>query len=103
MFYQLKTNNSGTEAIIDDNCGISKFYAIASILEDDLKVNFSQQMDDAETVNWHFKYNGELLVLQYNIFNGVSIYAHQDKKKTKDTGPNNVIELAKYLDQKKIS
>lgn len=98
MFYQLKTNDGSTEAIIDDNCGISKFYAIASTLEDELKVNFTQQMDDAETVNWHFKYNGEMLVLQYNIFNGVSIYTQQHNKKTKDK--DNVVEIAKFLDQK---
>ena len=40
MCYHLKTNNGGTEAVIDDNCGISKFYAIAGTLANDLKVKF---------------------------------------------------------------
>ena len=30
MCYELKTNNGCSEAVIDDNCGISKFYAIAT-------------------------------------------------------------------------
>jgi hypothetical protein len=98
MFYQLKTNNGDTEAVIDDNCGISKFYAIANTLEDELKVSFIQQTDDAETINWHFKYKDEVLVLHYNIFNGVSIYPQLNKKKSKEN--NNVVELAKFLGQK---
>jgi hypothetical protein len=98
MFYQSKTNNESTEAIIDDNCGISKFYTIARILEDEFKINFTQQMDDAETLNWYFKYNGELLILQYNIFNGVSICPQQNKKKLKEN--NIAIGLAKSLGEK---
>jgi len=94
MFYQLKTNNGYTEAIIDDNCGISKFYAIANTLEDELKVCFIRQVDEAETLHWDFRYNGELLVLHYNIYNGVSIYRQVDNK---PKATNTVIELAKFL------
>ena len=38
MSYQLKTKSGATEAVIDDNCGISKFYAIAHLLSEDLQV-----------------------------------------------------------------
>lgn len=73
MCYHLKTNSGGTEAVIDDNCGISKFYSIAGTLADDLKVTFLNQIDDAETLDWDFKYKKFILTLHYNIFNGVSI------------------------------
>lgn len=73
MCYHLKTNYGGTEAVINDNCGISKFYSIAGTLADDLKVTFLNQVDDAETLDWDFKYKKSFLTLHYNIFNGVSI------------------------------
>lgn len=73
MCYHLKTSFGGTEAVIDDNCGISKFYSIAGALSDELKVNFINQVDDADSLSWDFKYKKHLLTLHYNIFNGVSI------------------------------
>jgi hypothetical protein len=73
MCYHLKTMYGGTEAVIDDNCGISKFYSIAGTLADDLKVKFINQVDDADTLDWDFKYKRSFLTLHYNIFNGVSI------------------------------
>lgn len=96
MSYQLKTSNGGTEAVIDDNCGISKFYAIANTLADDLQVKFLNQIDDAETLDWDFQYRGQLLTLHYNIFNGVSIFPQQ----TKDLKNNRVMEVAHFLEHR---
>ena len=73
MCYHLKTPNGGTEAVIDDNCGISKFYSIAGTLSDELKIRFINQVDDADVLSWDFKYKKHFLTLQYSIFNGVSI------------------------------
>ena len=47
MCYALKTQSGATEAVIDDNCGISKFYAIANTLAEHLQVQFMNQVDDA--------------------------------------------------------
>jgi argininosuccinate synthase len=88
MCYELKTNNGCSEAVIDDNCGISKFYAIANTLAKDLKINFLNQIDDAETQDWDFQYRGQFLTLHYNIFNGVSIYPQQKKNLSKN---NNIV------------
>jgi hypothetical protein len=77
MCYHLKTNFGGTEAVIDDNCGISKFYSIAGTLIDNLKVKFINQVDDADTLNWDFRYKRNFLSLHYNIYNGVSILPRQ--------------------------
>lgn len=73
MCYHLKTSFGGTEAVIDDNCGISKFYSIASTLSKEFKIKFINQIDDADMLSWDFKYKKLYLTLQYSIFNGVSI------------------------------
>lgn len=98
MCYHLKTNNGGTEAVIDDNCGISKFYAIASTLANDLKVKFLNQVDDSDTLDWDFTYKKNLLTLHYSIFNGVSIFPRQIK--AAKTNRNAVKEVASFLESK---
>jgi hypothetical protein len=98
MCYQLKTNNGATEAVIDDNCGISKFYAIASTLADDLEVKFITQIDDAETLDWDFQYKDNFLTLHYSIFNGVSILPLQLKSKKRDNKA--VMEVASFLESR---
>ena len=95
MCYHLKTNYGGTEAVIDDNCGISKFYSIAGTLADDLKVQFINQVDDADSLNWDFKYKKNFLTLHYNIFNGVSILPLHIVRSQKTNKA--VIEVADFL------
>lgn len=98
MCYHLKTGNGSTEAVIDDNCGISKFYAIASTLADDLQVKFLNQVDDAETLDWDFKYKENYLTLHYSIFNGVSILPQKVRKETRQDSA--VLEVAHFLEQR---
>lgn len=95
MCYALKTKSGATEAVIDDNCGISKFYAIANTLADHLQVQFMNQVDDADTLDWDFKYKDQFLTLHYNIFNGVSIYPQQQNCKKKEH--KLVMEVANFL------
>jgi hypothetical protein len=97
MCYHLKTNYGATEAVIDDNCGISKFYSIAGTLADDLKVKFINQIDDAETLDWDFKYKNIFLTLHYNIFNGVSIFPQKINAKQKVNKA--VLEVADFLER----
>jgi Protein of unknown function (DUF3630) len=98
MCYQLKTHNGATEAVIDDNCGISKFYAIASTLADELQVKFITQVDDADTLDWDFQYKDNFLTLHYSIFNGVSILPLQLKSAKRDNKA--VMEVASYLEKR---
>ncbi len=98
MCYELKTSNGSSEAVIDDNCGITKFYKIADTLTTDLQVKFLNQIDDTDTLDWDFSYKNSLLTLHYNIFNGVSILPQQIKK-TKHN-KNVVMEVAHFLEQK---
>ena len=97
MCYELKTNFGGTEAVIDDNCGVSKFYSIADTLEDGLKVKFINQVDDTEILDWDFKYKNHFLTLHYTIFNGVSILPHNNKVMSKQNKA--VREVAKFLER----
>ena len=98
MCYHLTTQHGTTEAVIDDNCGVSKFYAIATTLADDLQVNFLNQVDDADTLDWDFKYKNQLLTLHYNVFNGVSIFPQHVKSLHQEN--NAVMEVAKFLECK---
>ena len=72
MSYQLLNGNMA-ETVIDDNCGISKFYAIASILANELHVSFLNQVDDGDTLDWDFSYRKKLLTLHFDVYGGVSI------------------------------
>ena len=97
MSYELRTTTGATEAVIDDNCGISKFYAIANTLAEHLQVVFLNQVDDSDTLDWDFKYKNQFLTLHYNIFNGVSIYPQQINSKKSDNKA--VMEVAQFLER----
>jgi len=106
MCYHLTTKQGSTEAVIDDNCGISKFYAIADTLTADLQITFLNQVDDAESLEWDFSYKNQSLTLHYNIFNGVSILAQSSlsfspkKSKIVQQQNNAVMEIAHFLERK---
>lgn len=94
MSYQLQSKMGALEAVIDDNCGLKKFYSIANMLAKELKIKFFAKEDNSATVDWHFKYKGSPLTLHYNIYNGVSIYPKESKY-------NKVVsELAGFLRSK---
>ncbi len=94
MSYQLKNELGTVEAVIDDNCGIKKFYSIANTLSNELKVKFFEKNDEFDTVDWNFKYKGHPLKLSYNIYNGVSI-------RTTSVRDNDIVtELATLLERK---
>lgn len=94
MSYEPNVPSGSFEAVIDDNCGLKKFYSIANVMARELKVKFIGKEDDSATVEWHFKYKGQPLTLHYNIYNGVSIFPKAGK-------PHKVVtELASFLQGK---
>src|SRR6185437_2874801 len=98
MCYHLKNHNGNTQAIIDDNCGISKFYAIATALTKQLQVTFLNQVDDSENLNWDFSYKNQLLTLHYSTFEGVSIFPrHIATSVIKEN--NAVLEVSQFLER----
>ncbi len=97
MCYHLKTRTGNTEAIIDDNCGITKFYAIADTLSQHLQVKFLNQVDDSEDLDWDFRFRNQLLTLHFGTFNGVSIFPHHEKSLLKEN--NAVLEVSQFLER----
>ena len=74
MSLTLRTDFGCTEAVIDDDCGLKRFYEVANILSDDLSISFVSKMDDFDSLMWDFNYKGLALTLHYNIYDGVSIF-----------------------------
>ena len=99
MSLSLRTDFGCTEAIIDDDCGLKRFYEVANILLDDLKIRFTNKQDDFDTLTWNFTYKGHLLTLYYNIYTGISIYPYKFKEAPRKDN-DAVIEVAKFLESK---
>jgi hypothetical protein len=99
MSLTLRTSLGCTEAVIADDGGLKRFYQVADILSEDLRINFSNKEDDFDTIDWEFKFKGHNLTLHYNIYSGISIFP----TKTRDAlNKDNkaVVELAGVLETK---
>ena len=99
MSLLLRTDFGCTEAVIDDDCGLKRFYEVANILSDDLFVNFTTKLDDFDSIFWDFPYKGHALILHYNIYTGISIYPRKFKYAQKRENEV-VVEVAEFLESK---
>ena len=99
MSLTLRTTLGCTEAVIDGDGGLKRFYQIADILTDDLQVVFTNKEDDFDAISWDFKLNHHQLTLQYSIYNGISVFPTRTKDaRRKDNKA--VVELANVLEGK---
>ncbi|HOA38760.1 MAG TPA: hypothetical protein PLQ32_08205 [Flavihumibacter sp.] len=73
----LHTHDGFTEAVIDEDGGLKRFYEVANLLSDGLKIRFSSKLDDFDSLIWDFKYKGQPLTLHYNIYTGICLYPKQ--------------------------
>ena len=102
MSLTLRTTLGFTEAVIDDDGGLKRFYQVARILNEDFQVSFTNKEDDFDSINWDFNFRKHPLTLHYNIYNGISIFP----TKTKDAERRDnkaVVELANVLEGKLTS
>ena len=102
MSLTLRTTLGCTEAVIDDDGGLKRFYQIADILSDDLKVNFTNKEDDFDAISWDFLMGHHALTLHYSIYNGISVFP----TKTRDARKRDnkaVVELANVLETKLLT
>ncbi len=53
----LRTDFGCTEAVIDEDCGLKRFYEVANILSDDLDIKFTQKTDDFDSLMLDFHYS----------------------------------------------
>jgi hypothetical protein len=99
MSLTLRTTLGCTEAVIDGDGGLKRFYQIADILSDDLKVAFVNKEDDFDAISWDFTLGHHELTLQYSIYNGISLFPTKTKDARKREN-SAVVELANVLQGK---
>jgi len=94
----MKIDNSKgwTEAIIDENCSIDKFYKIAGILHTTLGISFKNKITDIDSSYWDFSYKEKELTLHYNIYVGISIFPKSLRNATSSDNQV-VLDLSKTL------
>lgn len=73
--------NTTYSTIIDDSASLQQFYTLTNQLSRNKKVRFVGKLDDADIIEWNFKYRGYSLTLQYNIYNGVTLSYQNAKDK----------------------
>lgn len=101
MSLTLRTDFGCTEAIIDDDCGLKRFYEVANILTQQLAIDFSNKEDDFETLNWNFRYKNHSLTLHYNIYTGISLYPQKFREAPLNDN-DAVVEVAQFLENELI-
>ncbi len=102
MSLTLRTALGCTEAVLDDDGDLKRFYQIAGILMDDLQVKFTRKEDDFDAINWNFTFGKHLLTLCYSIYNGISLFPTKLNEARKREN-NAVVELANVLEGKLMS
>ncbi|HEY9364976.1 MAG TPA: hypothetical protein VIQ00_17055 [Chitinophagaceae bacterium] len=96
MSLTLRTTLGCTEAVIDDDGGLKRFYQVAIILSDEFDINFIKKEDDFDTIDWDFIFQGHHLTLHYNIYTGISIFPTKTRDAVKKDNKA-VINLAGML------
>ncbi len=99
MCPQLHTHDGFTEAIIDEEGGLKRFYQVANLLAEELKIRFNNKLDDFDSLIWDFNYKGHPLTLHYNIYTGICIYPKQVRKAV-DKDNRAVAEVATFLESR---
>ena len=65
--------------IIDDGASLQQFYLLTNQLSRNKRVRFTGKLDEADNIDWYFKYRGYTLTLHYNIYNGVTLSQQSGK------------------------
>jgi hypothetical protein len=102
MSLTLRTTLGCTEAVIDGDGSLKRFYQIATILSDDLAASFVNKEDDFDAISWDFQLNRYDLTLQYSIYNGISLFPTRmaDARKRENEA---VVQLANVLQGKLLN
>ena len=102
MSLTLRTALGCTEAVIDDDGELNRFYLIADILRTDLQVQFTNKEDDFDNINWDFSFGKHLITLCYSIYNGISLFPTKMQEASKRANEA-VVELANVVEGKLMS
>ena len=63
MGYHVTPASSSIEAVIDDNCGMTKLLSIANAFTSECKAKFTAKESNNQNVDWYFMYKGHGLKL----------------------------------------
>lgn len=99
MSLSLRTDFGCTEAIIDDDCGLKRFYEVADILIEEMDIKFTEKKDDFETLSWQFLFKNLPLTLHYNIYTGISIFPQKFREAARKEN-DAVVEIAHFVENK---
>ena len=99
MSLTLRTTLGCTEAVIDDDGGLKRFYQVAAVLSEELRIKFNNKEDDFDAIDWEFSFHGHSLTLHYSIYTGISIFPSRTRDALKKAN-RAVIELATILEPK---
>lgn len=71
-----------TEMTISEEGNLQDFYRLAGVLSKTRHMQLLSKEDDAMIVEWHYKYRGDDVSLQYSVYNGVSLlYSGKDQRR----------------------
>jgi len=96
MSLTLRTTFGCTEAVLDNEGSLKRFYQIADLLKELFDVEFVNKEDDFDAINWDFFLARHRLTLHYSIYNGVSIFPTKTKDARRREN-NLVVELGSVL------
>ena len=99
MSLTLRTTFGCTEAVLDDDGSLKRFYQVADLLKELFGIQFINKEDDFDAINWDFFLARHRLTLHYSIYNGVSIFPTKTKDARRREN-NIVVELASVLQEK---
>ncbi len=68
-----------TAKVINESGSLTEFYNLTNKLSKTRFVRFTGKNDEADNIEWRFTYRRRKLVLQYNIYNGVSLHTSNVK------------------------
>jgi hypothetical protein len=102
MSVTLRTTLGCTEAVIDDDGGLKRFYQVADILSEDLRIKFTNKEDDFDAIDWEFSFRGHSLTLHYSIYTGVSIFPSRTREAMRKDNLA-VVEVANVLEAKLLN
>ena len=95
----LHSHDGFTEAVIDEDGGLKRFYEVANLLTEELDIRFNHKLDDFDSLIWDFSYKGQPLSLHYNIYTGICLYPKQAQKAIERENKA-VAEVAHFLESK---
>jgi hypothetical protein len=96
MSLTLRTTFGCTEAVLDAEGSLKRFYQVANLLKDLFDIQFINKEDDFDAINWDFFLARQRITLHYSIYNGVSIFPTKTKDARRREN-NLVVELGTVL------